>query len=150
MTNYIKRFIYLDDEQNYKINPLIWPFLFAIIVYGLGFALFPDFYFVNSSSLFQSINGVHDWLPVAWGTGAALAGTSALTMVALRRSVFGATAAMLGFLVWLFAAILYLINGYILVLLTVACPNLYFWVFYYMRLKWYDRLRKAGRLHDPI
>lgn len=149
MTNYIKRFIYVDEEQRTKINPLIWPFFFAIIVYGMGFALFPDFYFVNSSSLFQSLDGVHHWLPRVWGAAGVVAGASALAMVTLRKNFFGATAAMAGFLVWLFAAILYAMNGYLLVFLTVSGPNLYFWVFYYMRLKWYTRAKKAGLLHDP-
>lgn len=149
MTNYIKRFVYLDDTEQHKINVLIWPFIFATLVYGLGFMLFPGFYFVNSSSLFQSFVGVHHWLPEIWGAAAAFAGSSALAMVATRKSPLGATAAMLGALVWIFAGILYAMNGYLLVFLTVACPNLYFWVYYYLRFKWYDRLRKSGKLHDP-
>lgn len=149
MTNYVKRFIYLDASEKARINPLVWPFFFAITIYGLGFALFPDFYFVNSSSLFQSLAGVHDWLPQIWGAAAFISGASALAMVALRRTILGGTAAMFGFLVWLFAAILYAMNGYLLVFLTVSGPNLFFWVYYYIRLKWYLRMKKLGRLQDP-
>lgn len=149
MTNYVKRFIYLDASEKVRINPLIWPFFFAIIVYGFGFALFPDFYFVNSSSLFQSFDSVHHWLPRVWGAAGVIAGVSALAMVALRRTILGGTAAMFGFLVWLFAAILYAMNGYLLVFLTVSGPNLFFWVYYYIRLKWYLRMKKLGRLQDP-
>lgn len=148
MTNYIKRLVYVDDN-NTKINALIWPFLFCVTMYGIGFTLFPQFSWVNSSSLFQSFFMVHDWLPRIWGIGAVLAGGSAISMMLLRKPFLGGTAAMLGFLVWLFAGILYISNGYILVFLTVSVPNMYFWVFYYFRLKWYIRQRDYGRLVDP-
>jgi len=55
---------------------------------------------------------------------------------------------MFGVLVWLFAGITYGMNGYWLVVLTVALPNGFFWVFYYWRLAWYKRAKKAGILID--
>lgn len=150
MTDYVKRLVYIDNEQTTKINPLVWPFFIAITIYGLGFLFFTPFDWVASSSLFQSFNGVHTWLPQVWGFFAFIAGLASTTMVLFRKSFLGATAAMSGFLVWLFALIMYTLNGYFLVAVTVAGVNLYFWVFYYFRLRWYLRMKKRGIIHDPV
>jgi len=149
MTDYVKRLVYIDDQKGIKINPLVWPFFIAITVYGLGFLFFTPFDWVSTSSLFQSFDSLHHWLPQIWGFFAFLSGVAAFTMVLYRRTFLGGTAAMSGFLVWLFAALLYISNGYYLVAVTVAGVNLYFWVYYYFRLRWYVRQRNAGIIHDP-
>jgi hypothetical protein len=33
--------------------------------------------------------------------------------------------------------------------LTVTVPNLYFWVYYYFKVKWYMRSKEAGFIRDP-
>lgn len=147
MTNYVKRLLYVDAKGT-KINPLFYPFLFATIVYGLGFSLLGGWSGVNTSSLFGAMSNLHNWLPTLWGVCALLAGGFAVAMMLLRHAPLGSLAAMFGFLVWLFAGFVYLLNGYYLVLLTVTFPNVYFWVFYYMRLAWYNRAKKAGLIVD--
>lgn len=150
MTDYIKRLVYIDEAEKVKVNPLIWPFFACIIVYGLGFAFFGGFDFVSSSSLFQSFDSVHTWLPQVWGVAALLSGLAAVTMVLFRKAFLGGAAAMNGFLVWLFAVIVYLLNGYLLVAISVGAVNLYFWVYYYFRLHWYLRMKARGIIHDPV
>ena len=149
MTNYIKRLVYIDAEETTKINPLVWPFFVAIIVYGLGFTFFGAFDWVSSSSLWQSFDGAHHWLPAVWGFFALTSGLSALAMVLWRKASLGSIAAMSGFLVWSFALIMYALNGYLLVSVTVAAANLYFWAYYYRRFAWYNQMKKLGKITDP-
>jgi hypothetical protein len=91
---------------------------------------------------------IHSWLPLVWGIGAFLAGAFALFMVLYRKVAWGETAAMSGFLVWLFAIIVYAINGFYLVLFSVTIPNIFFWCVYYWRIAWYKRQKAAGLLVD--
>jgi hypothetical protein len=149
MVNYVKRLIYVDATEKQKINPLFYPFLWATFVYGLGFVVFGSFNFVSVSSLFQAFYTIHPWLPRVWGGFAIVAGAAAMALLLLRHGKWGDIASMFGFLVWLFALIVYALNGFWLVLLTVTVPNLYFWVYYYFKVKWYMRSKEAGFIRDP-
>jgi hypothetical protein len=149
MTNYLKRLRWLDDKQKVPVNPLFYPFLFATLVYGLGFSLFGFTSGVSSSSLYGALVAMHTVMPVLWGSVAVIAGLLAFYAILTRKTHgVSASAAMMGVCLWLFAAITYLQGGYILVILTVAFPNLFFWVYWYIRLKWYQRQKAAGLLVD--
>ena len=149
MTNYVKRLVYVDAQERQRINPLVWPFFFATFVYGFGFMFGGQWSGVTASSLWQAFYALHSFLPAVWGACALLAASLALALILTRKYVhLGDFAAMFGVLVWLFAGFTYALNGYWLVVLTVAGPNLFFWVFYYWRLAWYKRAKKAGVLVD--
>jgi hypothetical protein len=149
MTDYLKRLRYIDDDGKVTVNPLFYPFLFATLIYGLGFTLFGWTSGVNTSSLYGALVAMHTFLPALWGSVAILAAFLAFFAILTRRThVVSASAAMSGVLLWLFAAITYLQGGYILVILTVALPNMFFWVYWYVRLKWYQRQKAAGLLVD--
>ena len=139
----------MDDKGNRKINPLFYPFLFATFVYGFGFLFFGWWSGVESSSLYQSFYGLHSILPAIWGVCATAAGLFAMALLLFRHGAYGHVAAQFGWLVWLFAAIVYGIGGYWLPLFTVAVPNAYFWVYYYFKVKQYERDKEAGLLTDP-
>ena len=149
MTDYVKRLVYIDEMHHIRINPLVWPFLVTIIVYGIGFAFFSHTGWVSSSSLFNAMRSVHHWLPSIWGVFATASGLSAMAMVLLRKSAFGSIAAMSGFLVWLFSLIMYIFGGYFLVAVAVSGANLYFWTYYYFRLRWYVSQKSLGQITDP-
>lgn len=149
MVNYVKRFVYVDSTETRKVNPLFYPFLVSTFLYGLGFATLNWWSGVSSSSLFQAFFAIHPWLPIIWGVAAVLAATAALVLLLRRKGRFGELAAMFGFLVWLFALIIYAMNGFWLVMATVAAPNLYFWIYYYFKVKWYERQKDLGLLLDP-
>lgn len=149
MVNYVKRLIYVD-EQKRAINPLFYPFLFATLIYGVGFLALGGWSGVNSSSLWTALHALHPWLPSLWGLGATLAALSATALLIFRKQEWlGEFAALFGFMIWIFAATVYAINGFWLVLLTVTIPNGYFWGYYYSRLKWYERQKRVGLLTDP-
>lgn len=148
MANYLRRLLFLDRQT--RINPLLYPFLWATGIYGLGFAFLGHWSGVSSSSLYTAFALVHHWLPALWGFAAVLATILAIALMLTRYSGhLGHAAALLGFLVWVFAGCIYAINGYWLVMLTVAAPNIYFWAFYYLRVKWYETTRRTGELQDP-
>jgi len=148
MTNYVKRLLYLDQKR--KLNPLFYPFLLATFVYGLGFLAFSWWSGVNTSSLFGAMESLHVFLPSLWGLLAVLAVAFVIILMLRREGHWlGEVASMLGFLVWLFAGFVYALGGYWLVLLTVTGPNVYFWGWYYMRVKWYQRMKAAHMIQDP-
>lgn len=145
MTEYWKRLVYIDAGQEIRITELFYPFLFSTFFYGLGFSLFGWWSGVNQSSLFICMNAIHAWVPIVWGVGAAVAVILAVILLVGRKWPFlGQYASMFGFLVWLFASWVYILNGFWLVLLTVALPNAFFWLYYYVAVKWYERRKNAG------
>lgn len=149
MTNYVRRLIYIDAAEKQKINPLFYPFLFASLLYALGFTFLGWWTGVSTSSLHTAMTAIHVWLPEAWGVVTLVAVVFALILLLGRRwANLGEYAAMMGFLVWTFAAMVYILNGYWLVLLSVALPNAFFWCYYYVRVKWYERQKDAGLLID--
>ena len=150
MVNYWNRIRYVDDKHKQAVNPLVYPFLFATIIYGLGFIASPILgTAVSTSSLFTAMGALHNFLPPLWGICALLAGTLGTYCLLTRHTKYiSATASMLGVMVWLFATFIYIGNGFFLVTLTVATVNLYFWVWWYIRLKWYQRRKAAGLLVD--
>lgn len=149
MTSYWKRFVYVSKGSQQRVNPLIYPFLAATLLYGLGFFLLGDWTGVSTSSLFTAMSALHNFLPAVWGAMAALAGILGVATIVARKALLGEVPSLLGFSVWAFAAFVYILNSFWLVLLTVALPNLYFWVWWFFRIKWYDREKKSGRIIDP-
>lgn len=149
MTNYVKRILYVDAEESSRVNPLFYPFLVATFFYGLGFGAFSEWDGVSKSSLFQAMYADHPLMPFCWGVLAFFAGAFALILLLTRkRGILGEIAAMFGFLVWMYAAWIYAQGEYWLVLVTVTGPNVYFWGWYYTRVKWWERQKKMGLLVD--
>lgn len=150
MANYIKRFLFVDEDEKERINILFYPFIWATFFYGLGFAVLGWWSGVSSSSLYKALYVVHPALPPIWGLCALAASMLALSLILTRRrNWLGNTASMFGFLVWTFAAIIYAMNGFWLVFVTVSMPNTFFWAWYYTRVMWYAREKEAGRIRDP-
>jgi CHASE2 domain-containing sensor protein len=149
MNKYVSRLIYVDKSHNEKVNPLAYPFLIATLLYGVGFFGLGFWQGVALSSLFQSLFDLNSILPQVWGILALTASFSAFVTIFTRKTKWwSGIASMTGVLVWLFAGIVYGMYGYWIVLITVAVPNLFFWVWYYFRVRSYERQKRAG-LVDP-
>jgi len=145
MVNYFRRFVDLDDKGR-KINLLIYPFLFTTLSYGIGFLFFGWAAGVEKSSLYQAMAAVHGWLPPLWGACALAAVLLAVALITTRRTGFGATAALFGAVVWIFACLTYAIGSFWLLIFSVGIPNLCFWIWYYLRLSYF---RRFGRPTPP-
>lgn len=92
-----------------------------------------------SSSLFQAMYAMSPAVPIVWGAVAVMASGFAITLLLRRSGWWGGIASLSGWMVWLFAAIVYAMEGYWLVLLTVAMVYGYFWVDYYLTIKTLQR-----------
>ena len=92
-----------------------------------------------SSSLYQAMLSMHPYVPVGWGIGASMASGFAIVLLLRRRGWWGGIASITGWMVWLFAAIVYVMEGYWLVFLTVTMVYGYFWVYYYLSIKDFQR-----------
>lgn len=127
-------------EPGVKFHPLMHAFLFITLVFGVAYSLDPDVFGLHRSPLYEfSEENLNSKVPELWG--AALLLTTALNTVTLgtRWKFIGGFTAMLGFLCWLYASIVYAWVGYPLGLFGIAGPNLFFWTWYYMRVKAYHR-----------
>ena len=109
---------------------LVYIFMAGNTFYGLGFALFGWWSGVNSSSLFKSMNGVEPWLPRIWGV--LLVAAVVLSMLSLRNRVTRGVGSFLGVTCWLYATLVYLLTGYWLVVFSVGCLYLLFWIYFYL------------------
>lgn len=109
-------------------------FLAANLAYGLGFSLFHWSDAVQRSSLYQTLNSVHDWMPQAWGwvltIGALLCIIDARKMKRRRCRRIGTA---LGMLMWGYASLVYFFTGFYLVFLSVGLLYLTFWMWYYFK-----------------
>ena len=150
MNKYLKRLIYVDSSETQKINPLLYPPLLATLVYGSGVVFFGWWDGVALSSLYQAMSGMYPWLPQIWGLFAMVSAASAAVLLLIRRGWWGETAAMTGFLSWMFALFVYMTGGYWLVVITVTLPNLYFWTYYYLSVKEFMRRKSNGLVRDPM
>lgn len=149
VNKYLTRLIYREQGSTERVNDLVWPFLFASLIYGLGFATLGWWDGVSTSSLYKAMNETDVWLPEIWGTCAALASILALVFISTRKTVLGEVSAFFGFLVWAYAVWVYAEAGFWLVVLTVALTNAYFWGWLYLRTKWHKHARELGKFHDP-
>lgn len=148
MTNYVKRLVFVDSAEKIRINPLIWPFFWSTFFYGFGFAVLGNWDGASKSSLYQSFYELDQRAPLVWGIIALLTAGTAMTLVLTRYQPLGSISAMLGFLLWLFASIVYVEGNFWLPLFTVAIPNMWFWCFYYLRFRWYAHEKRIGLLTD--
>ena len=116
-------------------NPLIWPFLLATFAYGLGFAVvMPLTGVAPDSSLFSAMSEIGTAFPVIWGSIAIATIIGGLTFLMFNIPPFGKVSGLIGFMLWLFAALCYIISGAWLPLLAVAVPNMIFWIWQYLSL----------------
>lgn len=108
-------------------NPLIYPFLLATLVYGIGFVAFGPLPGVEASSLFQALITLGTALTVTWGAVGLIA--IALMIYALKRldERVERIAGILGFMVWVFAGCAWLLTGGWLLAGSIAIPNAWFW-----------------------
>lgn len=122
-------------------NFLIWPYLFSTFMYGLGFSvIIPLTKFSGDSSLYAAmvmVGGTET--PIVWGIVAVATILFGLTFLMFNIPPFGRISGIIGFMLWLFASICYLLSGSYLVMFAVAVPNMVFWIYQYISLSRYRR-----------
>lgn len=119
----------------FKKYPLSYVFMIGTFVYGLGFVTAQWWLPAQKSSLYAALLEIDNSTPIIWGVIAMLA---TITMVvsdvvknrSLARSLCNAGLT-LGILVWIFATIVYMMNGFWLTAFTVSIEYLAFWCWVY-------------------
>jgi hypothetical protein len=132
----LSRFLTTHYNEELRIHFAVHLFLMVTLVAGIWFAFFGWTDIVQASLLWQATNvNLASGVMNVWGY-AALAVT-ALNTYAIgwaKRRLHNA-AAMGGFLLWLYAAVLYVTGGYFFHLTVVGIPNMLFWAYYYVATK---------------
>lgn len=120
-------------------NPLIYPFLFSTLSYGIGFLFLAGSDAVGLSSLHVAMYSIATWFPILWGAIAILTIVGGLTFLLFNIPPFGKITGLIGFMLWLFAGVVYALTGGWLTLFSVAMPNMFFWIWQYLSLSLFRR-----------
>lgn len=98
---------------------------------------------VGSSFLFDTMNSISPTVPLIWGVVAIATVIMGATFLLFNIPPAGTYSGLLGFMVWLFVAILYVQGGDWLVLLAIALPNAFFWIWQFLSLSRFRREDEA-------
>ena len=128
-----------------EINPLTYPFFLTSLAYSVGFLLGKG----STSSLYQNMVEVNGAIPELWAIvllGVVLA--AAVTLV-VEQEWLGKLASTVGFLAWLFACFMFFLEGNFIIFFAIGLANLFFWVYYYFRVREY-RHERPSRSDHPV
>lgn len=127
-------------------NPLLWPFLFTTLMYGIGFVfLSSGFDILGTSSLYVSMLDIHPLAPLIWGISCIGTIVGGLTFLLFNIPPFGKISGLIGFSVWSFAGFCYFLTGNYLVLFAITAPNMWFWLWQYLSLSLFRRQEAKDR-----
>jgi hypothetical protein len=129
MTELTKRFRFGAPAE--FLNPLAQIFFAINLIDGLSFLFF------SGSSAVQSIGfaALAPHLVVPFGVLLLVVSLLNVALLVTNRFYWGTAAAMLGFLVWVFATVLYLTGGLYLAMLIHPLPQVAFWAWYFFAVK---------------
>ena len=115
-----------------RVPPPVHLFFMITALFGVAFVFFSDPLGASQTVLYEETTvNIASWAANIWGSFAIL---SCLTMVIAFqiRSKRAATAGtMIGFMVWLYALVMYIIGGFFFGVLVAALPNMLFWGWLY-------------------
>lgn len=137
MNKYVERLT--TSPRGEIFNPLTYPFFIATFFYGLGFLFLGGFTGVKESSLHAAMLALGGVVPPLWGAAALAAIALGVTFLLTKAKTIARLSAMVGFMVWLFAACCWLFTGGWLLVFTIAIPNIWFWVWQYFSLSTFQR-----------
>lgn len=127
MSRRIGNFIY--KTLNTRITPLAYLFAATGLVWGVAFTYFQDAPGVRNTILFKydALVGVN-----VWGIWMCAASIFLLVGMFVKNHIYVQIGASGGFMGWLFAAILYLREGYYWLLTPLAILNVLMYGYYYL------------------
>lgn len=148
MNKYVSRIT--SSARGEAFNPLIYPSLICTLMYGLGFTVFSWVDSVNHSSLHTAMVEINPIIPAIWGSIAVVTIIIGFTFLLFNIPPAGRISGLVGFGLWLFASFCWWLTDGQFVVLAVALPNLWFWIWQYMSLSRFKREDKedADTLDD--
>lgn len=143
MKKYIRRLYMKTDTAPF--NPFLHVFVIKTLVIGMLFTFYASNQKIESLTLFQLTN---DYLPNQagnfWGLALILVVIGHVLEMEFRGKGFGRYTAMLGFMLWLYAAVVYLLNGNWFGIIAITATSIFFYAWYYGSSINYQRDLKAG------
>jgi hypothetical protein len=124
-------------------NPLLWPFLFTTLIYGLGFTSLAWIDSIHHSSLFIAMTSIHILIPFIWGIMAVGTIIVGITFLLFNVPPAGKASGLSGFMVWVFAGFCWGLTGGWFLALALAVPNMWFWIWQYLSLSHFGRQNEA-------
>lgn len=115
-------------------NPLIYPFILVTFAYGFGFSFFSHTAAVSSSTLYIAMYSISPLLTMIWGYVAIATILIGVYVLVKDKPPMGKFNCFLAFLLWFFAATVYVLTSGWLTLFAVVVPSLYFWTWQYFSL----------------
>lgn len=119
-----KNFIWQREDE--PQNMLTYLFLFQNFIYGIAFT-----FFSSMAAVQRSPYTLNPWLD-PWVLGLLCLSLVAVTLygIATRNRTIGTNVGALGFAVWSYSFILYVLSGSIFAALAIYLPQVLFWVFW--------------------
>lgn len=115
-------------------NPLLWPFLISTLSYGVGFIILASTKMGGTSSLYVAMDSIIPGAALVWGTACIATIVFGLYFLLFNVPPLGKFSGLMGFSIWAFAGVCYLLTGNVIVFFAVALPNLWFWFWQYLSL----------------
>ena len=139
MRLFLHRFFWKTPDK--RFTPFLPFFTTLNLIIGITFVIGAKMPNVGSMVLFQLLN---DLLPASHGSaiwGSILIATFIGHCIAMyyRRARIGAPVAMLGFMAWIYAFTIYVIQQAPLGILAISFPQLFFWGWYFIIIKRYRK-----------
>lgn len=136
MKNILHNLRYRADGE--EINPLAHLFFAQLFIFGFFYTFLNGITSVQQSILYiQSRAEFGHITTSAWGILAIIASILNMYTIARRKRRFATWGILLGFMLWVYALLLYSTHGYWFQF-AVSIPNLFFWGIFYVRLLGYQ------------
>lgn len=131
---------YVWHDADELLNPFIHVYMYMMLVWGLCFTFFPEISGASETFLYQlTVLQAGDHITSIWGIICLIVVVCETIAFNQRTRWLGAGSTMLGFCVWLFAAITYAMGGFWFGLLVGAVPQLFFWAWLFFTVERYHR-----------
>lgn len=131
-------FTHVSDDT--PQNPLMYLFFLETLAWGVAFTFFRESYTVTEAVLYtQTLATFGATAASVWGIAAIAVVVLSLVGICYRKRWLGEMVTLGGFSVWSYATFLYVIDGFLLQFFAIALPNLLFWVWWFLRVKAYNR-----------
>jgi hypothetical protein len=133
MRKFARNLVYRPDGS--PINPLAHLFFYITFVFGAAYVFFGDTAPVQASILFiESKSQFNSSVLSIWGVAAIITTMLNTWLIGSENTKNSHWGAMLGFLLWMYAFLVYALGGFWFQLLATAIPNLAFWAWYYFAI----------------
>lgn len=140
---YIRNLFFSVDDV--PTNPLVHIFLYVTLAFGVSFLFFADPTGASSSILYTATNTAFGGIALnLWGAAAIVASTVNTIAYMVRQKWVGQTACYMGWGVWTFAFIIYIMAGSWFGALVMALPNLLFWTWQFILVGRYHKAYHNG------